>query len=256
MNENELKTSWVRFIKTTERKYIQSIKRILDEQVRNANSPVNSVDMFNVLLKLRRDAAVTWGYKIKRSLKVKAIEQKSEQGFIDRTMGFSERIYELMKAYFGIDLLNESEGISDTTREYIRISLSRGALLGQSFDEIVRGMSESGLNERRARVIARTETIAAANKAGHTVAKDSGLLLDKKWLAIRDKRTRRDHVIANGQIINNDEYFKIGGYDMMAPGDRGGKEGRLKVPGREIINCRCTLAFIPKLDANGRIMMA
>lgn len=167
-------------------------------------------------------------------------------------IGFNQRIIELMKSYYGIDLLNDAEGITDTFREIIQNVLSDAAQNGWGFDEVVKRITF--LNRNRARTIARTETVGAANAASNIAAKESGLVMDKIWISARDLRVRReprdkfDHLHANGQTVGMNEKFIVSGEYLDFPGDRKGvSEGNF-------INCRCTHAFIPKRDANGRLI--
>ena len=253
MSDEEIKIFWLRFIRNTERKYKPAIKAAIAAQfhqylsTKNIQS-IDATDLRKILLKLRKEASVIWGHKVQ--LQLRNFKNR-------RPMGFSERIYVLMKDFFGIDLLNDSENITDTTREYIRMVLERGALLGNSFDDMVKEMTANvqEISAKRARVIARTETIGAANKASVTVARDAGILLNKKWLSVHDNRTRHDHVLIDGTTIALYELYNVGGiYKMDHPGDKGGKDGRLKVPAKEVVNCRCTQAYVPVFDSNGRVV--
>ena len=162
-------------------------------------------------------------------------------------MGFSQRIIDLMKAYYGIDLLNDAEGITETTRELIQRVLSEAVSEAFGFDEIVKRISSPELLAKRARLIARTETVAAANAASNIAARDSGLIMDKIWISARDNRTRPHHVQVNQQVVAMDDFFTVGEKKMQFPGDKNGGAA-------EVCNCRCTHAFIPRRDANGRLM--
>lgn len=160
-------------------------------------------------------------------------------------IGFNQRIIELMKSYYGIDLLNDAEGITDTFREIIQNVLSDAAQNGWGFDEVVKRITF--LNRNRARTIARTETVGAANAASNIAAKESGLVMDKIWISARDNRTRPHHRQVNQQVVGMNELFTVGDSKMNFPGDKQGGAD-------EVINCRCTHAFIPKRDANGRLI--
>jgi len=78
--------------------------------------------------------------------------------------------------------------------------------------------------------------------------------VDKQWISARDNRTRRiprdqfDHVELDGRIVRFDETFDESGKDgepvaAMQPGD-------INAPPGFTINCRCTVAFIPRRDPN------
>jgi len=65
-------------------------------------------------------------------------------------------------------------------------------------------------------------------------AEEIGISLEKQWIATLDSRTRHDHAAADGQTVDENKPFIIGGYEMMYPGDPSG-------PGHEVYNCRCTM---------------
>ena len=154
-------------------------------------------------------------------------------------------MYQRIVEYFGTDILNTSIGITDTTKMLIRNILTEAYKEGWDYDKIVGLLQATELSRVRARMIARTETVTAANTGAILVAKETGLKLKKEWLSAMDNRTRRDHLYVNGTVINMDEYFNVGGYQMYQPGDRGGKDGRPEVAAKEIVNCRCAILFTP-----------
>lgn len=96
--------------------------------------------------------------------------------------------------------------------------------------------------------IARTETTSASGFAAYEAAKDSDYFLTKKWIAATDDRTRHDHIIENGQIVDFEEPF------IMADGSKMDYPGDIKAKPNQIINCRCTLAFKGKRDAEGMLI--
>jgi hypothetical protein len=178
-------------------------------------------------------------------------------------MGFNERIVELMRQYYGIDLLNDAEDITAFTKQVIQKILSDAAITGASFDDIVRQLtSSSELGPMRARRIARTETVTAANGAAMIYAQTSGNIMEKVWISVKDKRTRHNawanHVSIDGTRVDIEEPFllksqKLGDIFMMQPGVRKQPNG-LAVPAAEIVNCRCVVAFQAKRDRQGRII--
>jgi uncharacterized protein with gpF-like domain len=164
-----------------------------------------------------------------------------------------------MRQYYGIDLLNDAQGITDYTKQVIAKILSQAAQEGWSFDEIVRQLRVAPeLTDMRARRIARTETVTSSNQAAMLYAQTSGNLMEKIWIAVRDQRTRHDHSVVDGKKLPIDEPFllnnaKVGPVLMMQPGARNQSNG-LAVPASEVVNCRCTVAFRAKRDSNGRII--
>lgn len=249
-----------RFQQRREKQFAPLINKALQEQYKtfidnvhkdgvSAINKINSLGIFKVLQDVYFDAAITYGAKIRADIvKFKKVETKAH------AMGFSERMHELIKQYFGVDILNTSEGITQTTRELIREVFINAYAQGLSINDMIKQFEGTELSRIRARTIARTETVGAANAGAYIVAKDSGLKLNKVWLAVNDKRTRHDHRAVDGQQVPRDEYFKVGGYDMLVPGDKGGKNGKPDVPASEVVNCRCTHVYQPVRDANGRLV--
>jgi ribosomal protein L7/L12 len=92
--------------------------------------------------------------------------------------------------------------------------------------------------------LVRTESTAAANFATSEAATTifPGDQLSKEWIASFDDRTRSTHSEADGQIVDQNAPFTVGGFSMMFPGDP-------SAPAKEVINCRCSIAHIPKEGA-------
>ena len=99
--------------------------------------------------------------------------------------------------------------------------------------------------------IARTETTSASNFSAIETARMSDIVLDKMWISVQNNRTRLtpfDHLNMNNQIQELDKPFFVGGQEIDYPGDTKASAGN-------VINCRCTIAFIPKRDADGMLIL-
>ena len=105
------------------------------------------------------------------------------------------------------------------------------------FDGTIRGTAP------RARLIARTETLAADN-GGRTLGaeqlqKEIGAEIRKGWVTSRDKKVRKHHISAGKRYgtklrsIPLHKKFRIGTYWCMQPGD-------MALGVEERVNCRCT----------------
>lgn len=242
---------WEGFQRRYERKYIRLFTKALQEQVQQFKQggvmAVNSLPIYTTLTQLYRDIGPKWAHRT-------VLDLMRNMAKARLPMGFSERIVELMRTYYGIDLLNDAELMTAYSREIITNVLSEAAQSGLSFDEIVRVLvKHPEFTKIRARRIARTETVTAANGAAIINAKESGLQLNKKWLAVNDKRTRPHHRFANGQTVGIDDPFNVNGTEMMQPGIRTQPNGQ-RVPASEVVNCRCVLQFIPLRDSRGRLL--
>jgi hypothetical protein len=96
------------------------------------------------------------------------------------------------------------------------------------------------IGKRRALRIARTEVHGAVERGNIEAIRATGYAYDKKWVAVEDKRTRPDHAEADGQQVPADGKFRVGGVLMDFPGDQ-------TAPPRAVINCRCTVANVPRI---------
>lgn len=243
-----------RFQQSREKYFAPKIKKALLAQyqtvVNNVDLGTSAIDLINaadmavLINELYYDAATVYGAKIRSDLN----RQKARM-----PIGFSEQMRGLIKAYFQTDILNTSQGITETTKDLIRKVFTEAYEKGLGIDDIVSQLANTELSAVRARLIARTETVVSANRGAEFVAKNTGLKLNKEWLSATDNRTRRDHLLENGQIVAMNGYFNVGGYDMQIPGDKGGKDGKLAVPAKQIVNCRCCCLFEPIRD-NGRLV--
>jgi len=251
---------WDRFQKRYERIYTVKFKAALKTQIRQFVSLgyITSTPIYEVLVDLYTTVGPLWAHKSKLLIRNataglkyghRRFEYKGDIPDIDillkdrMPMGFSQRIVDLMRQYYGIDLLNDAEGITAYTREVIVRVLSDAALSGASINEQVRALeANSELGAMRARRIARTETVTAANGAAVIQAKESGIDKNKIWLSVDDKRTRHSHRIVDDAKVHIDQPFNVNGTLMMQPGVRKQPNG-LEVPAKEVVNCRCTVVF-------------
>lgn len=102
----------------------------------------------------------------------------------------------------------------------------------------------SRYSQFQAERLVRTEATAAANFATSAAATTifPGDQLQKEWIASFDDKVRDTHSAADGQIVDQNATFLVGGSQMMFPGDP-------SAPASEVINCRCSIAHIPKEGA-------
>jgi uncharacterized protein with gpF-like domain len=250
-NNKKLKfaKNFYRFTIAKEKKYSKFFSNVLTSQinlfsenykknigVENAINKIDAENLHNILKALYYEVASEHGPRVRKSI----IEQKD-----NTVIGFSEKMINLMKSFYEIDILNHALDITETTKNKLRIIMIKAEQEGLSIDSTVALINSSMLTEIRARRIARTEIVTAANVAGKIAAKDTGLKLRKEWLSTMDNRTRKHHINIDGAIVGIDELFNLGnGVLMDTPGDRGGKNGQLKTPAKEVVNCRCTTLYL------------
>lgn len=153
---------------------------------------------------------------------------------------FSEKWRKLMELFFTNESSTRISDVTETTREKVRKVLadSTDMSISERVTYITDTLDSPDFNRNRALVIARTESTTASNKGASIGNEDADYETNKTWISVLDANTRPDHVDADGQTVGNDESFVVGGYQCMYPGD-------MSLPANEVIQCRCTLAFIP-----------
>lgn len=134
---------------------------------------------------------------------------------------------------------NRLKGTVQTTWEAVQEAIIDGEAEGETIDGIAKRIGNVMAQAKgyRARVIARTEAVGAANAGSYQAAKASGVVGQKTWLAAVDHRTRSTHVSADGQTVDLDKKFAVGAARLDHPGDPAGGPS-------EVVNCRCTLSYV------------
>jgi len=147
-------------------------------------------------------------------------------------------------------------GIIDKTKKQIRNALADGFAEGEGIYKLSQRLEKLELEQiipHRSEVIARTETMYAADAGSHygalAEAEALGAPTNKEWIATRDDRTRGyeardefDHVTADGQVRSlwpEDEPYEVSGEQLLFPLD----DSLGASPGN-IIQCRCTEGYI------------
>ena len=132
----------------------------------------------------------------------------------------------------GIDLIYGKKQITAT--------VTSGILQGSSINKMAKDLMNrvTDMNKTSAVRAARTAVTEAEN-AGRQAAADElekkGVIMGKRWIATHDSRTRDEHLEADGQIVENNKPFVVGGEELMFPGDKS-----LGASGWNLYNCRCT----------------
>lgn len=233
-----------KFQKRREEFYAPKIKAALNNQYKqftqnihlglNALDYIDDTQLIKVIRNIYMDAGIVYGAKVRAGLKRKDKEEVKNR----RPIGFSERMAKLIADYFKEDIFKTAKDITDKTKKLISEVFTQAYVDGLGIDDIVKKLEDTELSKNRARTIARTETVTAANQGAMFVAKDSGLTLNKTWLSANDSRVRHDHKSINGHTVGMEDNFIVGGYKMQQPGDK--KQG---ADIKEIANCRCTVIF-------------
>lgn len=143
---------------------------------------------------------------------------------------------------------NEARAIAESTATYSRFEHIVNNVIANQFTETVNyeeiptlfRQIESGLFIGRSRFMARNATADALTHASlesaKTIEVEHDIKLKKVWISTEDDRTREDHINADGQIVNLDEPFSVGGYSLQRPNDN-------LAPTEQTVNCRCTMIY-------------
>lgn len=123
--------------------------------------------------------------------------------------------------------------------------IAQGIIQGESLDKIAKRLSkETGSKNMNSMLTNARTAMTGAQNAGRIVrlaeAKGKGIKVKKEWMATLDEHTRWQHADLDGQKVETDQPFKIGGYTIMYPGDPHAHPSM-------IYNCRCTLVVILKI---------
>lgn len=127
-------------------------------------------------------------------------------------------------------------------KQKIVSNITQAVLQGKSIHDIAKSMADVvGMNKASAVRNARTAMTGAQNagrQQAYERAEAMGIKLQKEWIATLDGRTRHSHGMADGQKVDINGMFKVGGCKMRYPGDVANGTAE------EIYNCRCTMATV------------
>ena len=206
----------------------QIAKETLDEDL----SPL-------ILTHLRRVFKVMFEYNEKKY----NLDKKQDEAFV---FGRSVDFENLVEEYFNTRQIVLA-GISARLSYSISAVIEQGRADDLTLEQITKLVSDKflGISRSRAALIARTETHNAASYASNQyfrrVEQDLGTKMLKKWVSTNDSRTRPAHSLANGQVVDMNEDFMVGGVPMEYAGDpKGGASN--------VINCRCVIIYADERD--------
>lgn len=132
----------------------------------------------------------------------------------------------------------------------VNAQLLQGILQGESIPDIAKRIERVTKDTYKASLrTARTMMTGAQNEGRHdraTQLAQQGLLMKKVWIATGDDRVRTTHLDADGQEVELDEPFNVGGEELQYPADPVGSPA-------EVYNCRCKYSnrVVGFIDENG-----
>lgn len=223
---------------------------LLNHGVRDATAMIDGIVKMEPIMKVLQGLYVQVGVKLGRAI-LQDIKRDTQKL---RTIGINEQLTKDILKYFELNLLNKSViPITNTQKQHILQVLAKGTAEGWGVEKMAKEITGSPYTRRHARVVVRTETVRAANAGGYLAAQRSEFELDHEWISAHDDRVRRppksqfDHWDMDGQVVPGGRPFFSGGEELWFPGDPNGSAGN-------IIQCRCSEAYIPRRDANGRLI--
>ena len=112
-----------------------------------------------------------------------------------------------------------------------------GIMQGENLKQITDRVAPFVDGNRKSAALAARTAITGAQNGGRQRAYEEaaklGIAVRKRWIATKYGNTREAHGLADGQVVDYDKPFVVGGYKMMFPGDP-------SAPGHLVWGCRCT----------------
>ena len=138
--------------------------------------------------------------------------------------------------------------MTDTVNRWLRETLA--AIFEEHSDEGVEALTKLMYRETvqqydeirkwQVRRICQTEAMHSMNIGGNVAADALGIDYEKTW-SIAGINTRPTHEAVDGMTVGRGELFSVGGFPMEYPMD-----DRYGAPPGEIINCSCTVIYLPR----------
>lgn len=171
---------------------------------------------------------------------------------------FQNSIIDWIRENVGDRIVSVSETIAKRIGRLVEVASEEGMSVYEMQRYLRKKINDPAFTRYQATRIARTEVTGAANHAAAEAADNSGIVLEKVWIATKDGRTRRkpkdqfDHMHMDGLSVDQFDKFTLrskGGIvdELEFPGDPKGSAG-------DVIQCRCAVAYRPKRDADGFVI--
>jgi hypothetical protein len=243
----------IRVIKSFRKQFIQDLQTHGEQYAKSQLHSVIWSDELTPLIQSIYKTAGLLGARILSSEQKAFVKQGAKAGGFGRNERWIRQVIDFLKTH----MLNFVQNITSTMRDDILNVLQKSVDNGWGIAETVKQLMRADLVEARATVIARTEINRAANTGHSIAAKELPYEVDKKWIAAHDHRTRESHRIIDAHQVGENDFFnvpvfkgkiQIGTEEMLYPGDPNASAGNT-------INCRCRVIYIPKRDAQGKLIL-
>ena len=259
MNADKLWHDYNKFTLRKAKQFGPSIYKALNKQIEyyiqtNDLSNLPQAPIQDVLTELYTEVGRNWAivtyYNLLKDAGLKHDPNPPLQIKRRAAIGLNEEFIQAILDFFATDQFNTIQNITQTTRNFIREQVEQGIQNQLSLDEIINNLLSSGITKNRAALIARTEIGKSANAAEQIGSDKTGLVTTKVWISVRDFRTRLHHLEVDNQVRPDGEPFNVGGYMMLRPGAIKTTDG-LRVPAKEVCNCRCCIGREVLKDKHG-----
>lgn len=224
----------------------------LDTAKANLRNVVPSEDLHKILEGIYSEAGLKGARLAYNELRATLKQEEKAGGF-----GRNARWIGSVLNYLKVHILEFAQSITETMKEDILAELSKVVQGEYTIDQVVEAIQNSKRPRARARVIARTEVVRAANVGHAAGAKEFPFEVNKKWVAAKDHRTRDSHRLVNNHVVDENGFFSVPLYkngkptgiteQMLYPGDA-------KASAANTINCRCRIVHEPKRDSQGNLI--
>ena len=266
---NKYRQKWLKYHKSYEKRAYTELRKVFKKwnntvistefnkgDIRSQlASSISSEDMYQAYFAIYYGIGLTHAQRVGKFINIELEKSFTLADF----MALFERELPMFLRQFGITRIQQvHQSYLDDVFELFNRRLLEGKTMRETTNEVFEIMRSPRFYKYQAERIARTETTGAANYAATKSGKVSGYIMEKEWISATDARTRRkpeshfDHYNMNGVRVGlNDNFIfnpKSLDMDMLSyPGDPKGLAGN-------VINCRCTVAVVPKRDKNGRLI--
>jgi uncharacterized protein YnzC (UPF0291/DUF896 family) len=234
-------------VKKAMKDHISSFTTVLENQgvdaVRAKTSDISIAEIGEPVMKMYTELGLE-----KANTALKALRMLPKVRTKKINLGFNSEWTAAILEYFGAHLFDKLVlPVSDTTRNYIQLVLDEGIREGWSIERMVQEIEREDYLDGRVRRILRTESNRAINYGGQLARDKWEYKAQKRWVAVHDNRTRHAHLSADGQTVDSNGFFTVGGEQMEFPGDPAAS-------GKNTINCRCFSEDVAVRDGQGRLI--
>lgn len=230
-----------------------NLAKLTYEQSINFNIPIDVIE--DAYYDFYYDIGRIHGKRIGRD--ITKVKKNFDLSFFDRT--FAPSLREFLTTRATTNIVSVRRSLVKVLLDFIQLKLEEGLTMTEVSRELHKHILSRGFYRWQIERIVRTETTAAANYGASRASHSSGILMQKEWISAIDGRTRAhergdnyDHIDMDGVLVGPEDNFMVANKfglvePLEFPGDPKGSAGN-------IINCRCTVALIPKRDANGDLI--